>query len=99
MRGTKAKQCPAIHKAKAVEGQEQYRIANPDWYEKSFGNPAIREKREAKRLAVICKPVCVDGTIYPSATATAKALGLKKITLIKRVLSKNFESYGYLSTT
>jgi len=95
----KGKAMSATYKAKIVKGLEKYRIANPDWYEKSFGNPAIREKREAKRLAVICKPVCVDGIIYPSATATAKALGLKKTTLIKRVLSKNFESYRYISTT
>ena len=54
---------------------------------------------EHKRFLAIQKKTEVDGILYPSATVAAKELGLKKTTLIKRVLSPNYPTYKYLEIT
>ena len=39
------------------------------------------------------KEVSIDGIVYPSASEAARRLGVKKITLIKRLGNKNFPTY------
>jgi hypothetical protein len=41
------------------------------------------------------KKTIVNGVEYPSATIAAKSLGFNKITLIKRIKSKNYPTYQY----
>ena len=48
-----------------------------------------------EHLKSVSKPVEVNGQHFPSATEAARSLGLKKITLIKRVLNPNFKEYRY----
>lgn len=47
-----------------------------------------------QKLAV-SKPVEINGTIYPSAAEAARQLGIKKITLQKRLLSSTEQFSGY----
>ena len=82
------------HRANHAAGLEKFRKKNPNWADQ------CREARkigESKRLEACSKITEVDGVIYPSATDAAEKLGLKKITLIKRVKSLNFPTYKYLS--
>lgn len=81
------------HKEKISQGLEKYRKENPQWIKKAFGGKGFGEH---KRLLSIQKPTIVDGIKYPSATIAAEELGLKKITLIKRIKSQNFPNYRYI---
>lgn len=83
------------HKEKQKTGIKVYHENNPNWYVSSFGNPEVKKSAEKKRLEAIQRKTIVDGTEYLSATLAAKTLGIKKTTLIKRVLSKNFPTYYY----
>ena len=78
------------------EGILQYREKNPNWKEQLY---SARKIGEEKRLDSICKKTSIDGIIYKSATEAATILGLKKTTLIKRILSKNFPNYNYVKGT
>lgn len=51
---------------------------------------------EPKRLLAIQKKTAVFGVVYDSATIAAKEFGLKKTTMIKRILSKNYPDYMYV---
>jgi hypothetical protein len=80
-------------KKKRMESLKKYREGHPEWKEQLRDASRIGEPN---RLLAIQKRTQVDGRIYESATKAAAALGLKKITLIKRVLSKNFPEYKYI---
>ena len=80
------------HRLKLVTGQLQYRQAHPEWKEQIKEAKIIGEK---KRLEAVQKKTIVNEIEYSSATIAANTLGIKKITLIKRVLSKNFPTYYY----
>ena len=87
---------PTSNKTKQKQdiGRKKYREKNPNWAEQ------CREARKIGRvrgLVACSKKTEVDGIIYPSATAAAKAVGLKKITLIKRVGSVNYPTYKYVT--
>jgi hypothetical protein len=87
---------PDTMKQNQAIGREKYRKENPNWADQ------CREARkigESKRLEACRKLTEIDGVIYPSASEAARQLGLKKITLIKRIKSPTFTSYRYVEHT
>lgn len=83
-------------KVKQRAAVRSYKDNTPDWYIKSFGNPEVREASEQLRLKAVSKRTVVYGVIYDSASQAAIDLGMKKTTLIKRILSKNYPDYMYV---
>lgn len=88
----KGKSEPKDNKDKRVASILEWRNNNPGW-DKAWKEG--QKKSEQKRLKAVSKITIVDGIKYPSATEAAKALGLKKTTLIKRVLSESYPTYIY----
>jgi hypothetical protein len=82
------------HRVNHAAGLEKFRKENPNWADQCRSAQKIGEPARIKACSKITE---VDGVIYPSATDAAEKLGLKKITLIKRVKSLNFPTYKYLS--
>ena len=81
-------------KDKQRKSLQKYRSENSEKAKKQMID-ALHKGAE-KRMLAIQKKTQVDGVVYPSATIAAKEIGLKKTTLIKRVLSKNFPAYCYV---
>jgi len=83
-------------KEKRLKSIKKYRDQNPEW-DKNWQEG--RKRAEPNRIKLCSKSTEVDGIIYPSATTAANTLGLKKITLIKRVKSPNFPTYKYVENS
>lgn len=73
---------------------QKFKNENPEKWAENYKN--LKIAGEGARLMAIQKKTIVYGIVYASATIAAIELGVKKTTLIKRVLSKNYPDYMYL---
>ena len=73
---------------------QKFKQNNPERYSNIYKN--LKMVGEPKRLLAIQKKTAVFGVVYDSATIAAKEFGLKKTTMIKRILSKNYPDYMYV---
>ena len=83
-------------KEKRQKGADDYRANNPGW-DKNWRE--AQRKAEPKRLKSISRQVSINGIAYPSAREAFRTINsIKYPTLIKRIESKNFPEYNWITT-